>query len=73
MCFDELKGTSIRTVDLLFDTLRTTITCNSCFCSSVQEEKLDIVSVAMAGNVSSFLEKFLSSELLTSENEWFSL
>ena len=46
--FDELKGASLRTGDLLFNTLRTTITCNSCFCSAVREEKLDIVSVPMA-------------------------
>ena len=47
--FDELKGTSIRTDDLLSNTLRTTITCNSCFCSAVREEKLDIVSVPYQG------------------------
>ena len=69
--FDELKGTSVRADDLLSNTLSTTITCNSCFCSSVGEEKMDIVSVPMADNVNSSLEKFLSSELLKLENEWF--
>ena len=69
--FDELKATSIRTDDLLSNTLRTTITCNSCFCSAVREEKLGIVSLPMADNVNSSVEKFLSSELLTLENEWF--
>ena len=69
--FDELKRTSIRTADLLFYTLRNTATCNSCFCSDVKEEKLDIVSVPMAVNVNSSLEKFLSTEFLTLENEWF--
>ena len=69
--FDELKGTSIRADDLLSNTLNTTITCNSCFCSAVGEEKLDIVSIPMADNVNSSLEKFLSSELLKLENEWF--
>ena len=67
--FDELKGTSVRTDDLLSNTLRTTITCNSCFCSSVRGEKLDIVSVSMTDSV--IFEDFLPYELLTSENEWF--
>ena len=70
--FDKLKETSIRTDDLLSNTLRTTITFSSCFCSAVREEKLDIVSVPMADNGNSSLEKFLSSELMTLENEWFS-
>ena len=69
--FDELKGTSIRADDLLSNTFNTTITCNSCFCSAVREEKLDIVSVPMADNVNTSLEKFLSSELMKLENEWF--
>ena len=69
--FDELNGTSIQTEDLLSNTLRTITTWNSCFCSAVSEEKLDIMSVPMADNVNCSLEKFLSSELLTSENEWF--
>ena len=56
--FDELKGTSIRADDLLSNTLNT-ITCNSCFCSAVREEKLDIVSVPMAHNINSSFEKFL--------------
>ena len=69
--FDELKGTSIRADDLLSNALTTIITCNSCFCSAVREKKLDIVSVPMADNVNTSLEKFLSSELLKLENEWF--
>ena len=36
--FDELKGTTMRADDLLSNTLTTTITCNSCFCSAVREE-----------------------------------
>ena len=36
--FDELKGTSVRTEDLLPNTLRATITYNSCFCSAVREK-----------------------------------
>ena len=58
--FDELKGTSVRANDLLSNTLTTTITCNSCFCSAIREEKLDIVSVPVADNVNNSLEKFLS-------------
>ena len=68
---DEMKGTSIRADDLLSNALSTTITCNSCFCSTVREEKLDIVSVPMADTINSSLEKLLSSELLKSENELF--
>ena len=69
--FDEFKRTSLKTDCLFSDTLRTTITCNSYFCSSVREEKLDIVSVSMADNFNSSLENFLSSDWLTSENDWF--
>ena len=46
-------------------------TCNSSFCSAVREEKLDIVAVPMDDNLNSSLEKFLSSELIKLENEWF--
>ena len=69
--FDELKRTSIRTDDLLSNTLSTTITCNSCFCYAVREEKQGIVPVPMADNVNTSLEKFLSSESMKLENEWF--
>ena len=67
LVFDELKGTSVRTADLLSNTLRTTITWkwNSCFCSAVRQKKLDIVLVPIAAHVNSSLEKFVSSELLT--------
>ena len=34
-------------------------------------KKKDILSVPIADNVNSSLEKYFSSELLTSENEWF--
>ena len=71
--FDELKGTSIRTDDLFSNPLRTASTCNSCFCSAVRGEKLDIVAVPISDNVNSSLEKFLSLELLILENEWFCL
>ena len=69
--FDELKRTSITTEDLLSNTLRTIFVCNCCFCSAVREEKQDIVSIPMAGNIHISLEKFISCELLTVENEWF--
>ena len=41
---------------------------HSTVASAVREEKLDIVSVPMAENVSSSLEKFLTSQLLALEN-----
>ena len=53
-----MKLKSIRTDDLLSNALRTSITCNSCFCSTVREEKLYIVSVPMADNVSSSQRNF---------------
>ena len=50
--------------------------CNSCSCSAVRKEKRHFVSsyifsVPIADNVNSSLEKYFSSKLLTSENEWF--
>ena len=66
--FDELKGTSIRGDNLLSNTLSTTITCNSCSCSVVREETLDILSVPIADNVNSSLEKFLPFELMKLES-----
>ena len=68
---DELKRTSIRADNFHSNTLTTTITCNSYFCSTVKEEKLDIVLVPTPDNVNTSLEKFLSSELMKLENEWF--
>ena len=49
----------------------TIFVCNCCFCSAVREENQDIVSIPMAGNIHISLEKFISCELLTVENEWF--
>ena len=68
---DELKGVSLAASSLIFNTLRTTVSCNTCLCSSVSEENLDILSLQVSTGIQTSLKQFLSPEILTSGNKWF--
>ena len=68
---DELKGVSLAASSLISNALRTTLSCNTCLCSSVSEENLDILSLQVSTGIQTSLKQFLSPEILTSGNKWF--
>ena len=68
---DELKGVSLAASSLISNTLRTTVSCNTCLCSSVSEENLDILSLQVSTGIQTSLKQYLSPEILTSGNKWF--
>ena len=61
----------MRADDLFSSAGKSTMTCNDCCCTSVTEEKHDILTLPMSGDIKSSLHKFLSVEELTLENKWF--
>ena len=48
---DDLKRTSILTNDLVTNTLRTAITCNTCLFSAAKEEKCEILPLPVSSNI----------------------
>ena len=68
---DELKGVSLAASSLISNTLRTTVSCNTCLCSSVSEENLDILPLQVSTGIQTSLKQFLSPEILSSGNKWF--
>ena len=55
---DELKGVSLAASSLIFDTIKTAVSCNTCHCSSVSEENLDILSLQVLTDVQTSLKFF---------------
>ena len=65
------KGISIAASHLICNTQKITVSCNTCFCSSVSEENLDIVTLPVSADIQTSMNKFLKPEILTSQNKWF--
>ena len=68
---DELKRVSLAVSSLISNTLKTTVYSNTCQCSSVSEENLDIQSLQVSTDIQTSLKQFLSPEVLSSGNIWF--
>ena len=66
---DELKGLSPLADSILSTTVCSSITCDTCFCSSVQE-KLDMLHLSPKKHISSSLNHFLQSENFTRQIKW---
>ena len=66
-----MRGVSLAASSLISNTLRTTVSCNTCLCSSVTEETLDILSLQVSTGIQTSLKQYLSPEILTSGNKWF--
>ena len=67
---EELKGDSSLVENVFPITLRTTITCNTCFCSSIKEDKSDILILPTFNQISSSLNESLKPETLSGEHMW---
>ena len=52
---DELKGISIAASHLICKTQKITVSYNTCFCSSVSEENLDIVTLPVSVDIKKLL------------------
>ena len=56
---------------LICNTQKITVSCNNCFCSTVSEENLDIVTLPVSTDIQSSMNQFLKPEILSSQNKWF--
>ena len=56
---------------LISNTIRTTVSCNTCLCSSISEENLDILPLQVWTGIQTSIKQFLSPEILSSGNKWF--
>ena len=65
----ELRSVSLAASSLISNTLRTTVSCNTCLCSSVSEENLDILSPQVSTSIQT--SQFLIPEILSLGNKWF--
>ena len=68
---DELKGTSTLAADIFCTTIRTTVTCDVCFTSSVTEDKREMLILPPKKHISSSIEQLLQAESLSGGNRWF--
>ena len=68
---DEVKGISLAASHLICNTQKITVSCNTCFCSSVSEENLDIVTLPVSTDIQTSMNQFLKPEILSSQNKWF--
>ena len=66
---DEHKGISLAASSLISNKLRTTVSCNTCICSSASEENLDTLSLEVSTDIQTSLKTFLSPEILSSWNK----
>ena len=68
---DEVKGISLAASHLICNTQKITVSCNTCFCSSVSEENLDIVTLPVSTDIQTSMNQFLKPEILSSQKKWF--
>ena len=68
---DDFKGLSPLADSILSTTLGSTVTCDTCFCSSVQEEKCDMLNLPTKKHITTSLIQLLQTESLSGDNMWF--
>ena len=68
---DEFRIHSQIADDLISVHIKSTITCNTCFCSSAKEEKENILSVPASASISEAMNNYLEPTNLTGSNKWF--
>ena len=68
---DKPKGVSLAESSLISNTQRTTVSCNTCLCSSASEDILDILALQISTEIQTSLNQFLNPEILSSQNKWF--
>ena len=68
---DELKGVSLAASQLISNTQKITVSCNTCFCFSESEQNLDILTLPLSADIQASISQFLKPEILSSHNKWF--
>ena len=68
---DEIKGLSVVASDLISNTQRVTVSCDTCFCTSMSEDSHNIIALPVTSDIQTSFKRFLSPESLTSKNKWF--
>ena len=68
---DEVKGISLAASHLICNTQKITVSCNTCFCCSLSEENLDIVTLPVSTDIQTSMNQFLKPDILLSQNKWF--
>ena len=68
---DEVKGISLAASHLICNTQKITVSCNTCFCSTLSEENLDIMTLPESTDIQTSMNQFLKPEILSSQNKWF--
>ena len=68
---DEVKGISLAASHLICNTQKITVSCNTCFRSSVSEENLDIVTLTVSTDIQTSMNQLIKPEILSSQNKWF--
>ena len=58
---DELKSISIAESNLVCNTQKIAVSCNTCFCSSASEENLDIVALPVSADIQNSMNQFLKA------------
>ena len=67
---DELKGVFLAASQLIFSRQLKLVSCNTCFCSSESEKKLDIFILPVPADIHTSIKQFLKPEMLSSQNKW---
>ena len=62
---DKLKGVSLAASQLISNTQKITIPCNTCFYSSESEENLDILTLPVSAHAQTSINQFLKPEILS--------
>ena len=68
---DELNGVSLAASQLISNTQKITVSCNTCFCFSESEQNLDILTLPVSADIQASISQFLKPEILSSHNKWF--
>ena len=63
---DELKDISIAASHLVCNKEKITVSCNTCSCSSLLEENLDLVTLPVSADIQTSMNQFLKPDILTS-------
>ena len=66
----DFKGLSPLADSVFSTTLKSTVKCDTCFCSSVQEEKCDMFNLAAKKHITTSLIQLLQTESLSGDNMW---
>ena len=67
----EFIGSSPLAEELVSNTIRTTTSCDVCFCTSIVEDKHETLAVPTKKHISMSLNDLLQNQSLTGDNMWF--